>query len=72
MQVGLEAVGVPCLTVEETKQQSEKTELDLGGKREPRMTCEQKRDNINCALGRLIWSEDGLLRMAYLNWIKKK
>lgn len=39
-------VHVQCLTIEEIKQPSEKTELDLEGKREPCITCEQKRDNI--------------------------
>lgn len=45
---------VPCLTAEETEQQSEETVLDLGGKRKPWMTCEQKREDISGAFGRLI------------------
>ena len=50
--------GVPGLTVVDTEQQRKKTVLDVGGKRESLIPREQRRDSINCALGRLIWQDD--------------
>lgn len=42
----------------DTEQQRKKTVLDVGGKRESLIPREQRRDSINCALGRLIWPDD--------------